>query len=77
MSGKKLAIKVQNSSPNGISFIKEKNKVKSKYSDLIYFSFILTNIIKFIKLKNIIGVHIDTIKGSFSVDPITLKKLFI
>jgi hypothetical protein len=37
----------------------------------------LTNIIKFIKLKNIIGVHIDTIKGSFSVDPITLKKLFI
>ena len=37
----------------------------------------LTNIIKFIKLKNTIGVHIDTNKGSFSVDPITLKKLFI
>ena len=35
------------------------------------------DIIKFTKPKNIIGVHIDTIKGSFSVEPITLKKLFI
>ena len=58
-------------------YIDKKNKIKWIYKFSIYFSFIFINIIKFIKLKNIIGVHIDTIKGSFSVDPITLKKLFI